>query len=32
MSKYKIEYNLAKKLKLSCLRMFKYYKSKQGKI
>ena len=31
MSKYKIEYNLTKKLKLNCLEMFEYYKSKQRK-
>lgn len=31
MSKYKIEYNSTKKLKLNCLEMFEYYKNKQRK-
>jgi len=31
MSKYKIEYNSTKRLKLNCLEMFEYYKSKQRK-
>lgn len=29
--KYKIEYNLAKKLKIDCLKMFEYYKDKERK-
>jgi type II restriction enzyme len=31
MSKYKIEYNSTKRLKLDCLDMFEYYKNKQRK-